>query len=88
MQLQQLLQPLQSGTFRFARTFLNDNPDLLQKYVSVGMDTVGVLLVPLIAKWDDETLDSFKRVIDKHIPKKSGDKFNGSFRRAVDPKVG
>lgn len=36
MQLQQLLQPLQEGTFRFARTFLNDNPDLLQKYVSTG----------------------------------------------------
>jgi len=47
MQLQQLLRPLQEGTFRFARTLLNDNPDLLQKYVSTGMSVVGTALVPL-----------------------------------------
>jgi hypothetical protein len=47
MQLQQLLRPIQGGTFRFARTFLNENPDLLQKYVSTGVNVVGLVLVPL-----------------------------------------
>ena len=47
MQLQRLLKPLQSGTFRFTRTFLSENPDLLQKYVSAGVNVVGLALVPL-----------------------------------------
>lgn len=69
MQLQRLLRPLQSGTFRFARTFLNENPDLLQKYVSVGVNVVGLTLVPLnsfmkhllvIQKIDPETVPGEK----------------------------
>lgn len=46
---QRITNLVQKETDRLLKEFLNDNPDLLQKYVSGGVTAVGVILTPLNA---------------------------------------
>ena len=49
MQLQDLQSVAQGGTFRVAKLFLKENPDILQRYVSTGVTAIGLVLNPLNA---------------------------------------
>lgn len=47
MQLQNFLRPLQKETNRLVKSFLDENPDILKKYVEGGVTAVGLMLTPL-----------------------------------------
>ena len=47
MQLQRFSNLFQSETSRLVKSFLNDNPDLLKKYVDGSVAAIGVVLAPL-----------------------------------------
>jgi len=49
MQLQDFLRPLQKETNRLVKSFLDENPDILKKYVGGGVTAVGLMLTPLNA---------------------------------------
>ncbi len=49
MQLQDFLRPLQKETNRLVKSFLDENPDVLKKYVEGGVTAVGLMLTPLNA---------------------------------------
>lgn len=49
MQLQDFLRPLQKETNRLVKSFLDENPDILKKYVEGGVTAVGLMLTPLNA---------------------------------------
>lgn len=47
MQLQNFLRPLQKEANRLVKSFLDENPDILKKYVEGGVTAVGLALTPL-----------------------------------------
>jgi hypothetical protein len=49
MELHRITRLIQKETDRLLKDFLNDNPDLLQKYVDGGVTAVGIILSPLNA---------------------------------------
>lgn len=49
MQLQNFLRPLQKETNRLVKSFFDENPDILKKYVGGGVTAVGLMLTPLNA---------------------------------------